>query len=155
MNKYLRTVVAQSEGGTVISDLGHLLSLHLPHCGRGQWHPSDFISQFLKLKKVVSCLLLIGKALAGLYAFQEAMQASAWPFNSCWKCVEEQNLAKWGFPDKWVEAGSLPWLNVRAGVIYHYTSEMFNKKVILCLLQYLLLYNNSSASDSSIFPGFT
>ena len=38
----------------------------------------------------------------------------------------------------------LPQLNVMAGVIHLEISKMFSEKVILCLLQYLLLYNNSS-----------
>lgn len=38
----------------------------------------------------------------------------------------------------------MPQLSVVAGVIYLETSKMFSEKVIICLLQYLLLHNNSS-----------
>lgn len=50
---------------------------------------------------------------------------------------EVSQITEW----EWV---LLPQLNVMAGVIYLETSKMFSEKVILCLLQYLLLYNNSS-----------
>lgn len=128
MNKHLWIAVAQSKDERVASDLRHILSLSLPHHGRGSRCLCVSVSPFAKCKVLRDLYYLVVSTCRTL-GLLRCMQGPTWSLNSCWNVSrsriwlnEVSQITVW----EWV---LLHQVNVMAGVIYLETCKMFSEKV--------------------------